>query len=238
MPEIRTVEEFYEHTDTAIPVIDTRLRIFVDEYRRYRDAAGRTLQILDVGCGRKALLGTQVDPADEYCACDIAPPEVDGLQCFEQVNLNEASLRDVFPGREFDVIFCGEVIEHLFSPDALLADLKRLLRRDGLLILSTPNLAYWANRILLPLGVSPLFLENSAVAKLGRRFRLFGQGNQTEGHIRLFTYKAARDLLQLQGFELLRTRSAPVWDFAIDRLICRLSPSLSPDNIYVARPGS
>jgi SAM-dependent methyltransferase len=133
------------------------------------------------------------------------------------------------------VIFCGEVIEHLFSPDALLEDLKSLLRRDGLLILSTPNLAYWANRVLLPFGISPLFLENSAVVKLGRRFRFFGQGNRTEGHVRLFTYTAARDLLVLHGFELLRTRSAPVWNFAIDRLVCRLSPSLAPDNIYIAR---
>jgi SAM-dependent methyltransferase len=237
MPEIRTVEQFYEQTDTAIPAIDRRLSIFIEEYRRHRNGAGRPLQVLDVGCGRKALLGTQIDPADEYCACDIAQPEVP-LECFERANLNEESLQRLFPGRRFDVIFCGEVIEHLFSPDALLEDLKSLLQPDGLLILSTPNLAYWANRILLPFGVSPFFLENSAVAKLGRRFRFFGQGNVTEGHIRLFTYTAARDLLALHGFDLLRTRSAPVWDFAIDRLICRLSPSLAPDNIYIARPRS
>jgi hypothetical protein len=103
------------------------------------------------------------------------------------------------------------------------------------LILSTPNLGYWVNRLLLLVGISPLFVENSASVKLGRRFRFLGQGNATQGHIRLFTYRAARDLLELQGFELLRTRSVPFWSFPVDRLVCRVSRSLAPDNVYVAR---
>lgn len=237
MPEIRTVEEFYERAETAIPELDARLRIFIEEYRRFRESAGRPVEVLDVGCGRKALLKDQVNAEDDYWGCDIQQPDVP-LERFERINLNETSIKDVYGERQFDVIFCGEVIEHLFSPDALLVDLKSLLRSEGLLILSTPNLAYWANRILLPFGVSPLFLENSAAVKLGRRFRWFGQGNETQGHIRLFTYTAARDLLALHGFELVRTRSAPVWDFVVDRLICRISPSLAPDNIYIARLGS
>jgi SAM-dependent methyltransferase len=237
VPEIRTIREFYESAETAIPEMDARLRIFVDEYRRHRDAVGRTLQVLDVGCGKQALLSGQVEPQDEYSACDIQIPEVP-LDRFQRVDLNVESVKEALTDRQFDVIFCGEVIEHLFSPDALLVDLRSLLRPDGLLILSTPNLAYWANRILLPLGISPLFLENSALIKLGRRFHSLGQGNETQGHIRLFTYTAVRDLLRLHNFELLRTRSAPVWDFAIDRLVCRLSPSLAPDNIYIARPRS
>jgi hypothetical protein len=78
-------------------------------------------------------------------------------------------------------------------------------------------------------------VENSALVKLGRRTRFLGQGNETQGHIRLFTYRAMRELLALQKFELLRVRAVPVWKFPIDRVICRLSPSLAPDIVYVAR---
>jgi SAM-dependent methyltransferase len=234
MPDVRTHKEFYATVETAIPQLDDRLQVFVDEYRRHRAAAGRPLAVLDVGCGRFALLQEPIADEDEYFACDLVQP----LRLppnFHTVDLNEESVRDVFAGQEFDVVFCGEVIEHVFSPDALLLDLKDLLRPGGVLILSTPNLGYWINRLLLLVGISPLFVENSAHAKLGRRFRFLGQGNPTQGHIRLFTHRAVRDLLDLHGFELLRTRSVPVWSFPVDRLVCRVSRSLAPDNVYVAR---
>jgi len=232
--DVRTVEEFYAAVETAIPELDERLRVFVDEYRRHRASTGRPLSVLDVGCGRLAVLQEHITAEDEYFACDLVEP-LKPLPNFQSVNLNEDSLRDAFAGREFDVVFCGEVIEHVFSPDAVLSDLKALLRPGGVLILSTPNLGYWVNRLLLLAGISPLFVENSANVKLGRRFRFLGQGNDTQGHIRLFTYRAVRDLLDLQGFEVLRTRSVPVWTFPVDRLVCRVSRSLAPDNVYVAR---
>jgi 2-polyprenyl-3-methyl-5-hydroxy-6-metoxy-1,4-benzoquinol methylase len=232
---IRTPSEFYEQVDTAIPGLDTRLRVFLEEYRHHRANRGsRPLRVLDVGCGRRAVLARQIDAADTYCGCDIAAAEEE-LACFERVNLNEESLHDAFPGRRFDVVFCGEVIEHVFNPDALLEDLRAVMEPESLLVLSTPNLAYWVNRVLLLAGISPLFLENSARVKLGRRTRLLGQGNETQGHIRVFTYRAMRELLRLQQFELLRVRAVPVWNFPVDRLICRLSPGLAPDIVYVAR---
>ncbi len=235
MPDVRTVEQFYDQVETAVPAVDARLRIFLDEYARYRATVARPLCLLDVGCGRKALISRHVRNEDEYCACDIVVPDAD-VPSFRLVNLNEESIAAAFAGRPFDIVFCGEVVEHLFSPDALLEDLRALMHEESILVLSTPNLAYWANRVLLLFGISPLFVENSAKVKLGRRFRFLGQYNETQGHVRLFTYSAMRDLLDLHGFELLRTRPAPVWDFTLDRLICRLSPSLAPDNVYVARP--
>ena len=112
------------------------------------------------------------------------------------------------------------MIEHVYSPDDLVEDLKRILRPDGLLLLSTPNLGYWLNRLLLLVGISPLFLENSSRTKLGRRTTHLGQNNSTEGHIRLFTYGAMRDFLEhapaaaaanaLDSRLELRTRSARV----------------------------
>jgi SAM-dependent methyltransferase len=232
---IRTAEEFYEQVETAIPAVDARLRVFLDEYRRRRAAGGgRAVRLLDVGCGRSPVLARYVEPVDEYCGCDIALPEQE-MTCFKRVNLNEESIAEAFAGQQFDVIYCGEVIEHVFNPDALLEDLARLMGRDSVLVLSTPNLAYWVNRLLLLVGISPLFVENSARVKLGRRFRFLGQSNETQGHIRLFTYRAMRDLLELQQFELLRVRPVPVWNLPIDRLICRLSPSLAPDVVYVTR---
>ncbi len=85
-----------------------------------------------------------------------------------QIDLNRESLASKLDGSTYDVVFCGEVIEHLFSPDALLRDVKTLMTHESVLVLSTPNLGYWVNRLLLLAGVSPLYLENSAETKLGR----------------------------------------------------------------------
>jgi SAM-dependent methyltransferase len=236
MSETRTPADFYALVDTAVPEVDARLEILLSEYRRFRAVRGRSLRILDVGCGRLAVLSHHIAADDDYCGCDIADLEEPRVRCFRRVDLNAESLVSAFAGEVFDVIFCGEVIEHVFSPDALMEDVKALLDPEGLLLLSTPNLAYWVNRLLLLAGISPLFLENSSRKKLGRFTRFLGQGNRTEGHIRVFTYRAMRELLDLHGFELLKSRPAPVWEFFLpDRVICRISASLAPDVVYVAR---
>jgi hypothetical protein len=49
---VRTPEHFYAIVETAIPAPDERLRIFVDEYRLHRAAAGRPLAVLEVVCYR------------------------------------------------------------------------------------------------------------------------------------------------------------------------------------------
>jgi 2-polyprenyl-3-methyl-5-hydroxy-6-metoxy-1,4-benzoquinol methylase len=233
-PLPRTPRDFYADVETAIPVVDDRLTLFLSEYRRHREEVGRPVSVLDVGCGRHALLAGHVAPGDQWTGCDIAPPERDDLD-FIVVDLNEQPLVDAAGGRRFDVVFCGEVIEHMFSPDVLLEDVRSVLADDGVLVLSSPNLAYWLNRVLLLAGISPMFLENSATSKLGRRFRWLGQGNDTQGHIRLFTYGAMLELLAQRGFRFERCYAVPVWPFLIDRLICRVSRRLAPGLVYVAR---
>ena len=232
---MRTYKDFLTQTDSATPLYDRRLSLFVAEYRRHREGAGRTLRVLDIGCGRNAVLAQHVAEDDEYWGCDFPAEIAADVDVYLSVDLNEVRLRDSLGGNEFDVVFCGEVIEHLFNPDALLEDLHGVLRRDGVLVLSTPNLAYWVNRLLLLGGISPLFLENSAQVKLGRRFRRLGQGNETQGHLHVFTYTALRDLVRRNGYVVERIIPTVVWNSPLDRLVSRFSRSLSPNNVFVLR---
>ena len=99
-------------------------------------------------------------------------------------------------------------------------------------MLSTPNLAAWFNRILLALGVQPLFTEVS-------RKRVFGRpGRQVAGHLRVFTWRALRQFLGSQGLRILRVTGAGYDDLPrsvqrLDRVLARW-PSLAADVVVVA----
>lgn len=213
-----------------------RLKVFVQAYRIYHESKNSPLKILDIGCGKDVELFEYKINGDKYYGCDFYDQLNIKLDGYQRVDLNEESLFDKFPGQKFDVVFCGEVIEHLFSPDVLLEEVKNLMHEESILILSTPNLAYYVNRVLLLIGISPLFLENSSEQKLGRRFSFLGQNNPTEGHIRLFTYEALRDLLKIKDFQILEEITIPgYWDFFLDRFFARLSKSLAAANVFVVR---
>ncbi|MBE9573406.1 MAG: methyltransferase domain-containing protein, partial [Proteobacteria bacterium] len=45
---------------------------------------------------------------------------------------------------EFDLINCGDIIEHLQDPWSMLKRLHGLLRNNGYLIMSIPNVGHWS----------------------------------------------------------------------------------------------
>ena len=57
-------------------------------------------------------------------------------------------------GRTFDVVFAGEVIEHLSCPDRFLDNMRRHLAHDGVLIITTPN-AFAVSNFVYRIGGQP-----------------------------------------------------------------------------------
>lgn len=236
MEGVRSYEEFLRVRHTAHEFdMNERLSLFIAAYERHRASLRRAMRILDIGCGTDPALRRRISPQDEYHGVDFYDRLEQDVDEYIQIDLNRESLAKRLRGRTYDVVFCGEVIEHLFSPDALMRDLGALMRADGILVLSTPNLGYWVNRLLLLMGISPLYLENSAEAKLGRFTRRLGQGNPTEGHIRLFTYRALREFVERLDFVVIQATATYTWRFPPDRLVARLSHSLAPTNVLVLR---
>jgi SAM-dependent methyltransferase len=94
-----------------------------------------------------------------------------------------------FRAGAFDAAFFAEVVEHL-PPDAVpavLADLARVLRPGGALVLTTPNLAAWTNRELVLRGHSP---QQSPARMI----------DGTYPHLRLYTMAELAALLDAAGF--------------------------------------
>lgn len=110
---------------------------------------------LDVGCGAGLLceplarLGaevTGVDAAEE----SIAVARDHAVQSVLDIDYRAGELAEQGLGT-FDVITCMEVIEHVDDPDAFVQLLAKHLKKDGLLLLSTPNRTL-ASKLLLVEG--------------------------------------------------------------------------------------
>lgn len=147
-----------------------------------------------------------------------------------------------FKKNSFDIVFSGEIIEHLYDPDFLLSEANRVLKKDGFLVLTTPNLCAWFNRILFLFGIQPLFLEPSTKSKLiGAGFlKRFKKESQPVGHVRIFTLGALKDLLKESGFKIIKIRGSifsqglPKWILLFDKMF-KIYPSLSSDLVIIAK---
>ncbi|MCX6781633.1 MAG: class I SAM-dependent methyltransferase [Candidatus Magasanikbacteria bacterium] len=232
---MKNTKEFLSKRQTASGM-NIRLKHIINQYLEYKNEHfSLPIKILDIGCGHNCEIFRHKRNEDKYYGCDFYDKINIEIDDYQKINLNEEKLADKYTEEKFDVIICGEVLEHLFSPDSLLDEIKELMHEKSIIIISTPNLGYYLNRIMLLFGISPFFLENSSEVKLGRMIKVFGQLNKTEGHIRIFTYGALKDLLKLKGLKIIRIKSVPVWDNVFDRFICLVSKSLSANNIFILR---
>jgi len=214
--------------------------------------AGRR-RLLDVGCGVgevAAYLKTTLGIREVYgvdigqsCVEAAATRGVSAHQC----DLDSASLP--FGDGHFDAVFAGEVIEHLVKPDHLLQEVRRTLASDGILVITTPNLASWLNRLLLLFGWQPFETGTSILYEVGRPGLLkLGEGGGMAGHLRLYTAGALQDLLRAHGFNVLETAACPAregerkpwpWPYAplflFDEAMT-VRPSLGHRLVIAARP--
>lgn len=105
--------------------------------------------VLDLGCasryGRSDWLhGLLAQDVTELVGIDINETTVEKLQT-EGFDVRLADARNFDLGRHFDVVFAGELIEHLDDVRGFLANVRRHLRSGGQLVLTTPNAFYVGN---------------------------------------------------------------------------------------------
>ncbi len=111
---------------------------------------------LDLGCGRGGLPEKLAE--EQFSQLFGLDPDIASLVEYRAPGVQLANgLADDLPyqANSFDVIIATWLFEHLPAPEKTLAELQRVLRPNGKLILLTPNVKHpllWANRIsqLLP----------------------------------------------------------------------------------------
>jgi 2-polyprenyl-3-methyl-5-hydroxy-6-metoxy-1,4-benzoquinol methylase/glycosyltransferase involved in cell wall biosynthesis len=119
-----------------------------EHFPRYILAASLAPQktVLDLGCGTgygAAMLARK--GAASVVGLDIDPSTIEWAQhahCEKNLSFSvSADLGEGFASESFDLVTCFEMIEHVSEPvqHATIASIARLLKNDGILLISTPN---------------------------------------------------------------------------------------------------
>jgi 2-polyprenyl-3-methyl-5-hydroxy-6-metoxy-1,4-benzoquinol methylase len=115
--------------------------------------AGGGKKALDVGCRDGYWSEKLKEKGYAVVSCDIEPHYAGALRM-------DANRELPFADNEFDLIWCAEVIEHLLTPPLTIAEFKRVLKPEGIVVMTTPNQGFWIFRLIERLGISMATIEN------------------------------------------------------------------------------
>jgi len=149
-------------------------------------------RILDVGCGAGATLLKlkELGKASEIFGIEINEDIAGKLSPL----LNGIIIGDIesiklpFNEKYFDYILFGDILEHLINPDKILNQYKALLKDDGFIIATIPNIKHF--NILLRL----IILDE---------FKYVDEGILDKSHLRFFTKKEMENLFMRNKFKIV-----------------------------------
>jgi ubiquinone/menaquinone biosynthesis C-methylase UbiE len=107
-----------------------------------------------------------------------------------------------FSSDEFDNVVMLDVLEHLYFPEKLLKEAKRVLKPKGLLVLTVWKL-HSIDHLILALKSS--FMKLIKKSKLDYGDVLIPWGNKTKRYYHLFTEKGLVELAKRAGFKIIKS---------------------------------
>jgi 2-polyprenyl-3-methyl-5-hydroxy-6-metoxy-1,4-benzoquinol methylase len=154
-----------------------------------------TSVVLEVGCGEGAFAAT----LKRHRARSGSPVQVWGVELDAAAAAKASGVLDrVFqgdvaavlpdlPAGHFDCLVLNDMIEHVGDPWALLRSLRPLLKPDGFLVASIPNVRFFFNVVDLAVH---------------GRWDYTDEGIRDRTHLRFFTRSSIATLLDESGFDL------------------------------------
>lgn len=111
------------------------------------------------------------------------------------INQNIYNFNDEKYNNYFDLVISEATIEHLIDPKEFLLRCSSLIKQQGILIISTPNIATLLKRLRFLIGLSPSWpIEN-----------FFNSGKNFTGHWREYTIDELRYMAEITNFRIIKS---------------------------------
>jgi 2-polyprenyl-3-methyl-5-hydroxy-6-metoxy-1,4-benzoquinol methylase len=164
----------------------------------FMQLVGNGNSVLDIGCGEGFFAARIAQKGNRVVGIDQLPTAkcADQMQQYISADLDRglAEAQAQLEGQRFDRVLLQDVLEHLRAPEDLLRDCRPLLKPHGLLLVSVPNVANIFVRLSLLFG----------------RFEYAQRGILDKTHVRFFTRRSARMMLEQQGYTVIGERATVI----------------------------
>lgn len=158
----------------------------------FRHLLGNGERVLDLGAGEGYFAAAVADRQNWITGVDTLakPQHHKAFATYIQADLNQGlqPILEQIGEHSFDKLLLQDVLEHLYSPERVLEDCHHVLRPEGQLLISVPNVANITIRLALLFG----------------RFNYSERGILDKTHLRFFTRASARQFLEAHGYEIMQ----------------------------------
>lgn len=172
-------------------------------------------KVLELGCATGFMsqyfrqhLGCQVVGVD--INPDVKPDIVGDLE-------DKSTQNRIKQAGPYGVVFASAIIEHLKEPEILLQLIKSVLKPNGILIITTPNVAHWSLRLKLLRGHWD--------------YEDYGLLDRT--HLRFFTYFSFQELISTAGFKIKAVKIDPAGGFKYFNWLFKYWPNFYAHQICI-----
>jgi len=153
-------------------------------------------KLLDVGCGGGIRLSRFRALGWDVCGQDVDPEAIAQAQQSLGLEAHLGPLEDIrFPEMSFDCITLNHVIEHVHDPTSLLTECRRILKKEGHLVVVTPNVRSFAHKHFGPFwrGLEPprhihLFSPKTLAAVAGKAGLIVRRLSTTVANTKTFAH--------------------------------------------------
>lgn len=148
----------------------------------------RAANVLDIGCGPGHLAAIFRESGHTVMGVDLreSPGARDRVDAFLEADL-DLGIPDEVEG-PFDAVVAADLIEHVRDPEKVLQDAAARLSPGGTILVSVPNFGHWYPRLRTLIG----------------RFDYDQRGILDSTHIRFFTLRSFRRLVDRAGLDIVR----------------------------------
>jgi len=149
-PEEISKSDEYEKTDpyqmkeydSVQEIDDYRVKTTIDICKRIMISSEK-IKILDIGCGKGIItnLIRQVYPNSEITGLDYSLSAINyASKKFPSIDfiVSDANILP-FKTNTFDLVIMNNIFEHIVSPISVILNVNKVLKKNGYLIISTPN---------------------------------------------------------------------------------------------------